>query len=404
MMLRLVRIAAAVAKTALAACASYLGLLAVAAWRAHPRGSAVGTPPSTRFAVLIPAHNEERLIESTLCSFGELDYPTDLFTVHVVADHCTDATAELARSSGVAVHERSDPEVPGKGPSLQWLLARIDAAGESVDAFVFVDADTTVDRSFLRELDRSLSAGNAVVQAHYAVRDPDDSQVVAFRAAALAARTYLRPLGRTAIGGSAGLYGNGMAFRPAVLAGRGWSDHLTEDIELYLELLLDGVRVAFAPRARLEAEMPATLEASRSQHERWERGRLDLARRYVPRLVRRTVSGGPAGRVAYADALFDQAVPPFSVLTAGTAVWTSISAVAALVGSSPSRWRRFGAASLVAAIQAGYVVVSLRLVGAPRSVYRSLLGAPKMVLWKLALLGRVARRPSGSPWIRTARN
>src|SRR5687767_7872022 len=100
MMFRLVRVAAAIAKTTLAACAGYLGVLAIAAWRAHPRDPAVDTTPSTRFAVLIPAHNEERLIESTLRSFRELDYPADLFAVHVVADHCTDATVERARSMG----------------------------------------------------------------------------------------------------------------------------------------------------------------------------------------------------------------------------------------------------------------------------------------------------------------
>ena len=50
------------------------------------------------------------------------------------------------------------------------------------------------------------------------------------------------------------------------------SDHLTEDIELQLELLLDGEKVAFAPDAVVEAEMPTTLEAaSQTQHERWER-------------------------------------------------------------------------------------------------------------------------------------
>ena len=67
----------------------------------------------------------------------------------------------------------------------------------------------------------------------------------------------------------------------------GFSDHLTEDIELHMELLLTGERVSFAADAVLAAEMPATLGASRSQQERWERGRLEMARRYVPRLLRR---------------------------------------------------------------------------------------------------------------------
>ena len=196
---------------------------------------------------------------------------------------------------------------------------------------MFLDADTIADPGFLRAVDATLKAGASVVQGHYAVRDQGSTPVVAFRAAALAARNFLRPLGRVMIGGTAGLYGNGMVFRADLMSSRSFSDHLTEDAELQLQLLEEGIKVSFQPAARIEAEMPSTLEAARSQHERWEGGRLDLARRHLPALVRRSVVGGPAGRVAYADAAFDQAVPPFSVVVAGSWMWF----VAALV-----RWAR----------------------------------------------------------------
>ena len=123
------------------------------------------------------------------------------------------------------------------------------------------------------------------MQGQYRVRDPGASTAAALRSAALALRHHLRPLGRTALGGSCGLFGNGMAFRAEVLRARAWTDHLTEDIELQMELLLEGVLVAYAPDAVVEAEMPTTLEGARTQNERWERGRIELARRYVPRLV-----------------------------------------------------------------------------------------------------------------------
>src|SRR5262249_20165534 len=156
-------------------------------------------------------------------------------------------------------------------------------------------------------------------QSYYAVRDAEQSATTAFRAAALAVRHYLRPLGRTALGGSAGLHGNGMVFRRHVLLQHGWSNHLTEDIELQLELLLQGTRVAFARDAVVEAEMPATLEASRSQPERWERGRLEMTRRFLPALVRNAVTG--RDRIACLDAAVDQLLPPFSVTVAATGAW-----------------------------------------------------------------------------------
>jgi 1,2-diacylglycerol 3-beta-glucosyltransferase len=401
--LRPVAIVTTLARAALVAITGYLAVLTVGAVRRRPaRVAPVSEPPQHRLAVLIPAHDEERVIARTLDSLRQLDYPADLLAVHVVADNCTDATADIVRAAGVEVHERIAPDDPGKGPALQWLLARL--RDEPADAVVFVDADTSVHADALRRIEAELRRGATVVQAHYAVRDAGSSPTVAFRAAAFAARTYLRPLGRTAIGGSAGLHGNGMAFRADVLERRSWSDHLTEDVELHLDLLLDGTLVAFAPAATVEAEMPETLEAARTQHERWERGRLDLLRRYAPGLARRAVAGGPAGRVAYVDALLDQLVPPFSVVVAGSGLWGTAAFVRAVVTPSPARTRELVVASAVVAAQVGYVLTALRLVNAPASVYRALLRAPAMVWWKLRLWGRVLTRPSGVRWIRTARN
>lgn len=382
----------------------YLGILTTAAWtrRRADRGREPHLADEVRrLAVLVPAHDEERLIGSTVASLVAQDYPTDRFAVHVVADNCSDETAAIAAAAGAEVHERNDPARPGKGPALEWLLGRLHDDAKPADAFVFVDADTVADRRFLAAIDRALAGGAAVVQGHYGVRDAGSSPVVAFRAAALAVRNHLRPLGRTAIGGTAGLHGNGMAFRADAMAGRRWSDHLTEDAELALELLLDGTVVAFVPAARIEAEMPDTLAAATSQNERWERGRLDLSRRYLPALVGRTITGGPLPRRAYADATADLLVPPLSVLVAATGLWTT---AAALRWIAPRPSGRSPLAFIVAAGQAATVLSALRMVDAPAPLYRSLLSAPRMVAWKLGLLARVVARPSEDRWVRTARN
>jgi hypothetical protein len=389
---------------AVGAVSAYLSALTGAAWLARRRGlgrTAVPATPSHRFAVLVPAHDEEQLIGSTLDSLAALEYPGDLVKVHVVADNCTDRTADVARSHGVEVHERVAPGAGGKGPALQWLLARLRDRGETPDAVVIVDADTTVNPTFLRVMDAKLAAGAQAVQAYYAVRDAEATPVTAFRSAALAARHYLRPLGRTVAGGSCGLYGNGMVFETDLLARHGWTNHLTEDIELQLELLLEGRRVAFAPDAVVEAEMPTTLEGSRTQHQRWERGRLEMVKRYAPRLLQRSVESRGRDRLAYADAVADQLVPPFSVIVVATAGWSVLMLGRALVGRG---WRPAGMAAAAAAAQAVYVFSALRMVDAPPVVYRSLLGAPRLVVWKLRLWAEMLVRRRDVAWVRTARN
>jgi hypothetical protein len=243
-----------------------------------------------------------------------------------------------------------------------------------------------------------------VVQAHYAVRDAGASAATGFRAAALAVRHYVRPLGRTHLGGSTGLFGNGMVFAADVLRRRTFSSHLTEDIEFALELMLEGTRVAFAPDAVVEAEMPTTLEASRTQHERWERGRVEMARHFVPPLARQAVRGGPAGRFAYADAAADQILPPFSLVVLATGAAAALATLAAVVTPGRRSRRGLAAGAAAVAVQSGYVLSGLKMVDAPPAVYRSLASAPRLVLWKAGLWLRILRRPDEVAWVRTTRN
>jgi 1,2-diacylglycerol 3-beta-glucosyltransferase len=391
----------------LALLSSYQLLLAAVAGRRQARGlgrTALPDQAHHRFVILVPAHNEELLIASTIASMRRLDYPQDLFSIHVVADNCSDATAEKARAAGAEVHVRLALNARGKGPALHWLLQRLWSRGDPYDAVVIVDADSTLSANFLRVMDAKLAEGHRVIQGYYAVRDPGTSWNVGLRYAGFALRHYLKPLARTAFGGSCGLYGNGMVFRSDILRDRPLTAHLTEDMELHLELLLAGVPVAFAPDAVVEAEMPTSLAGARSQQKRWEQGRLDLARRFLPALVRTPRVRRRHQRVAQLDAAVDQVIPPFSVVAAATVI-TGLGGIA-LGKLRPSRAAglAFPLAAGIAAAQAIYLFVGLRLVHAPRSVYRSLLCAPVLIVWKVLLWFQVLLRPGASAWVRTTRN
>lgn len=403
---RILRVADRVAgagRCVLAVPIGYLSLLTGAAWAAtlvrRARPDDVRPSPGTRFAVLIPAHDEELGIADTLASLGAVDYPSHAYAVHVVADHCTDRTAEVAAHAGAIVHEHGGPN-RGKATALAWALGRILApAADPVDAVVIVDADTIVHPGLLRAFDAAFARGARVAQGYYGVRHPEGSTSAALRAAALAVRHHARPLGRTALGASAGLYGNGMAFHADILRERSWTEHLTEDMEFQLRLVLDGINVAYVPDARIEAEMPETFDAARSQNERWERGRVELARRYVPLLLRRLRQPGPASRVAIVDATLDAIVPPLSVLTAATAT-VAASSVALRRARRAAGWPGLGLAAALAV----HVGSALVLAKVPWSVVRSLAAAPRLIVWKTALFLRVAKRPDESEWIRTQRN
>jgi hypothetical protein len=382
----------------------YLALLTAVgagASRARRQAPCTGGAPTT-FAVCIPAHDEAANVGETVTALLAQRYGTDHFAVHVVADNCTDATATIAAQHGAEVHVRTDTDQPGKGAALNWLMGRLPL--DRLDAIVIVDADTVADPGFLEALDRALASGARAVQGYYGVRDPEVSAAVGLRYAAIACRHHLRPLARNVLGASSGLYGNGMGFRTDLLSGRSWSNHLIEDAEFQMELLLSGHRVVYVPDAKLRAEMPSTLEAARTQSERWELGRAQLVRRYVPRLARKMAAGGPLPRRAYVDAIADQVTPPLSLQALLDVTAVGLSATALLLRPNRRCGLALAASTMTCIVLATHVLVGLRLVGAPRSVYRSLRSAPRAVLWKLLLLARITHRPTAVEWTRTARN
>src|SRR4051794_4881940 len=90
--------------------AAHLGLLALASW--FYRAPRPADQPELRFIVLVPAHNEELVIAPALHAIMADRRPHDL--VLVVADRCTDRTAEIARSIGASVLERGPDDPPGR--------------------------------------------------------------------------------------------------------------------------------------------------------------------------------------------------------------------------------------------------------------------------------------------------
>ena len=391
---------AAVALVAMAAClaalAAYLGVLTFAALRGGRSRMAPG-PGARRFAILVPAHNEELLIGRLIQNLDALDYPRDRYDVFVVADNCDDDTAERARTRGAHVYERFDRSQRGKGFALRWLLRQIRATGRGYDAYVVFDADSVVQANFLRSMDGRLAGGAQVIQAYYSVLNATESMLSGLRFAALAAVHYLRPLGRSSLGLSSGLKGNGMCFAAPVIERFSWRWFgLAEDVEFHLALVGDGLRVEFAPETTVLADMPVTFAQAESQNARWEQGRLQQVRERVPALLREGVRRRDPLRI---DAAVEQLIPPLSVSFA--LAWLCLGA-SWMLGVPVAGW-------LAAASLAGHMVhlcAALLLVRAPLSAYRALAYTPLYVGWKLYVYGRAMAGAVGArnaAWIRTAR-
>jgi 1,2-diacylglycerol 3-beta-glucosyltransferase len=221
------------------------------------------------------------------------------------------------------------------------------------------------------------------------------------------------------LGGSVGLKGNGMVFASDVLRRYEWSTSITEDIELHMALLLAGERVTFAPDAVVLGEMPDSLDNSKSQHLRWERGRIEMRRKYVPQLLKQTWRGIKAGDFRHAFVLFDAVmehlIPPFSLLFGASVLLFLGNMILLAVDNffngkmiftfepGIAQWN-FIWIGLLLVGQVFYLVAGLVSIRAPWFVYRSLLFAPVYIAWKYVQYVEVALRKSEFAWVRTHRN
>jgi cellulose synthase/poly-beta-1,6-N-acetylglucosamine synthase-like glycosyltransferase len=353
--------------------------------------------PSTRFALLIPAHNEEVLLGATLASLAEQAYPRDRYQVIVIADNCTDRTAEVARSAlGVWVYERNDTSNRGKGQALRWGFERLQANGHVFDAYVIVDADSHVAPNTLMHLAREIAAGAQAMQILNTVLNGDEAPWAAVRWLALTLKNHVRPSGRTAIGGSAPLLGNGMCFTHALLQRYPWrASALVEDAEYYLTLVQAGERVRYVPEASVRSHMPTTFGQMRTQDVRWEVG---PPKHHLRRVRWHLLREGLRERdIVRLEALASSLTPTLSMLAAATAA-TTLAAV--LLHSALAL--ALGAALLLGLLF--YVSSAVLFERPPRTLWRALLYMPGFVLWKLWVVVVLSRsKKHTSAWIRTSR-
>ena len=250
------------ALTAMALPLAYLYMLVVGALR---KPLLLAGESAHRFALLVPAHNEAAVIEDTVLCLRSLSYPSELYDVYVVADHCTDATADLARRAGASCYVREELPNRSKGAALNWLLAKIGTVNGHYDAFVFFDADSRPGKDFLSYMSAHLKSGDIAIQGREVVSNPGDGWYPALRSAMVIVDERISQRGRSNLNFSARVSGFGFCAAATLLDAVPWPVGLTEDIEFRLLLLERGHRVVYEPQAYVEAEAAPSWQAANQE-------------------------------------------------------------------------------------------------------------------------------------------
>lgn len=247
--------------------------------------------PQKKFSIIIPAHNEDMVVGPLVDNLLALDYPQELYDVFVIADNCTDTTAQTARSHGATVCERFDTSQRGKGYALEWFFNKLYHLPKKYDAVVIFDADNLVDPQFLQHMNNSLCNGAKIVQGYIDAKNPLDTWVTAAFAMSFWVSNRMMQLARFNLGLTNTLGGTGMAISVDLLKQIGWgATSLTEDLEFSLKALLLGHKTTFAYEAVVYDEKPLTFKQAWNQRKRWALGHVELFRTYSFAFVKQAVS------------------------------------------------------------------------------------------------------------------
>ena len=257
-------------------------------------------PPETderrKIAVLVAARNEENVIGGLLGTLTAQDYPKEYYEIFVVADNCTDATADTARKFGATVYERQSDTERGKGYALDFLLKSIarERGEDAFDGYLVFDADNLVEPNFISEMNKTFARGYDVVSSYRNSKNYGKSWLSAGQGMWFIRDSRIMNRARLKIGSCTFVSGTGFLFSASLCKHYGgWPFHtLTEDGEFTSANAVGRVRTAYCETAEFYDEQPVGFIQSWKQRLRWCKGGLQIFKIYLGKLMRGIFTGG----------------------------------------------------------------------------------------------------------------
>ena len=247
------------------------------------------------YAIVVAARNESNVIGEFIKSVKDQTYDKDLIDVFVIADNCTDNTAEVARQAGAFVYERENKELVGKGYALDWFFSNLREEGKNTkyEAYIVFDADNILSKEFIFEMNKVFDSGYRIITSYRNSKNYDTNWISAgYSLWFLREARYLNNA-RMKLGTSCAVSGTGFLVSAEIIEENGgWVHHLlTEDIEFTTDSIIKGEKIGYCENAVLYDEQPTTLKQSYLQRLRWAKGFYQVFGHYGKRLFKRAIRG-----------------------------------------------------------------------------------------------------------------
>lgn len=229
-----------------------------------------------KYAILIAARNEKYVIGNLLDSINKQDYPKDLITTFVVADNCTDNTAEIARNHGAICYERFDDKHRTKGFALEFLLDRIeeDYGRMSFEGYFIFDADNLLKKDYITKMNDAFDSGEKIITSYRNTKNFDENWIASTYALHWIRSIRYNHRARSVLRLATNIQGTGFLFTNEIVK-NGWHyTSLTEDRALTADAVAQGYQITYQNDAMFYDEQPTSLKVALRQRTRWAKGHL----------------------------------------------------------------------------------------------------------------------------------
>lgn len=243
-----------------------------------------------KFAVIIPARNEEKVISNLIESISAQNYPNELIDVYVIADNCNDNTEEIAKKMGATVYSRKNIKLIGKGFAMKEFFTHIkESKGfKFYDGYVVFDADNILDNNYFTEINNVFDNGYKIVTGYRNSKNFGQNWVSASTGVWFLRDCVFMHKVRMKLGITSNVTGTGFVVSSDIIEScNGWNYHLmTEDIEFSVDQVIKGEIVGYAHDAIYYDEQPISFAVSWKQRKRWVRGFYQVLLKYWKSLLK----------------------------------------------------------------------------------------------------------------------